>query len=89
MGFRSITAGANTSHSSPCMNETKKPHWAWPHVVGVLIAIVVYFAIYRFTGDSDLFIAVATGAGGMGATWAYFRFVALSRAKASSETRSD
>jgi len=61
------------------MADTNKPHWAWPHVVGVLLAIVVYFLIYRFTGDSDLFLALATGAGGMAATWGYFRFLAFSR----------
>jgi hypothetical protein len=61
------------------MADTNKPHWAWPHVVGVASAILVYFLIYRFTGDSDLFIALATGAGGMAATWGYIRFLALSR----------
>lgn len=71
------------------MNETKKPHWAWPHVIGVLVAIVVYFVIYRFTGDSDLFIAVATGAGGMAMTWAYLRLFVHPRAKSPSETRSE
>lgn len=66
------------------MDETKKPHWAWPHLVGVLVAMIVYFLIYRFTGDSDFFIgviAVATGAGGMAATWAYFKFLWTPRAK--------
>lgn len=63
------------------MDETRKPHWAWPHVVGVAIAIAVYFVVYRFTGDSDVFLALATGAGGMAATWAYIRFLALGRGR--------
>lgn len=61
------------------MNDPKKPHWAWPHVVGVLVAIAAYFVIYRFTGDSDLFYAIAMGAGGMVATWAYVRFMVIGR----------
>lgn len=61
------------------MPETTKPHWAWPHVIGVLVALIAYFVIYRFTGDSDLFYAVAMGAGGMAATWAYLRFLAFPR----------
>lgn len=64
------------------MDETKKPHWAWPHAIGVILALAVYFTVYRFTGDSDLFIAVASGAGGAAATWAYIRFIALARARA-------
>jgi hypothetical protein len=63
------------------MSETTKPHWAWPHAVGVLVALIGYFVIYRFTGDSDLFIAIAMGAGGMAATWGWLRFVTLSREK--------
>jgi hypothetical protein len=57
------------------VDQSKKPHWAWPHVVGVALALVVYFIVYRFTGDSDLFIAIAAGAGGIVATWAYIRFL--------------
>jgi len=58
------------------MDESKKPHWAWPHIpVGVLLGIVAYFFIYRFTGDSDFLYALMIGAGGMAATWAYFRFL--------------
>ena len=63
------------------MDEQKKPHWAWPHVIGVLLAIVVYFIIYRYTGDSDFFFAIAAGLGGMAATWAYFKFLWLPRIK--------
>ncbi len=65
------------------MQEPTKPHWAWPHVVGVLVALIAYFVIFRFTGDSDLFIAIAMGAGGMAATWAYIRFLTFSRGKKS------
>lgn len=57
-----------------------KPHWAWPHAIAVLAGIVAYFLVYRFTGDSDLFIALAVltaGAGGWAATWAYIRFFVL------------
>jgi len=66
------------------MEEAKKPHWAWPHVVGVLLAIAVYFVIYRYTGDSDFFpslvVALATWASGATATWAYIRYVIHPRA---------
>ncbi len=48
----------------------KKAHWSIPHVIGVLIAIVVYYVIFRFTGDSDLFIALATGAASAFTSWA-------------------
>jgi hypothetical protein len=61
------------------MPETTKPHWAWPHAVGVLVALIAYFVIYRFTGDSDLLYAIAMGAGGMAATWGYLRFLGFPR----------
>lgn len=64
------------------MADNNKPHWAWPHVVGVAIAIAVYFLIFRFTGDSDFYIvlvAALSGVGGMAATWAYIRFLAFPR----------
>ncbi len=65
------------------MDETKKPHWAWPHAIGVFLAIAAYFVVYRFTGESDLFaplvIALGMGAGGMAASWAYIRYVLLPR----------
>lgn len=48
----------------------KRRHWAIPHVLGVALAIAVYFAVYSLTGDSDLFIALATGAVGIGLSWA-------------------
>lgn len=63
------------------MDDPEKPHWAWPHVVGVLVAVVAYFVIFRFTGDSDLFIALAMGVGGMAATWGYFKVLALTRTR--------
>jgi hypothetical protein len=67
------------------MQETKEPHWAWPHVVGVFLANAAYFVIYRYTGDSDLFpalvAALAVGAGGMAATWTYIRYVLVPRSK--------
>ena len=62
-------------HMAGTTDETNKPHWAWPHVVGVALAIAVYFVVFAFTGDSDLFLAVAAGAGGIVATWAYLRFL--------------
>jgi hypothetical protein len=52
--------------------DTKKPHWAWPHVIGVLIAIVAYYVIFRFTGDADIFYAIAMGGVGWAAAWTYF-----------------
>jgi len=58
------------------MDEKKKPHWAWPHVIAVVIAIVAYYAIFRFTGDADVFytlaIAVAMGGAAWLAAWSYF-----------------
>ena len=63
------------------MQEATKPHWAWPHVVGVLVAIVAYFVIFRFTGDFDFLYPIAMGVGGMAATWAYIRFLTFSRGK--------
>ena len=59
------------------MAGTTKPHWAWPHAIGVLIAIIAYFVIFRFTGDSDLLSAIATGAIGTAASWGYLRFLAF------------
>jgi hypothetical protein len=53
-------------------SRAKRPHWAWPHVVGVAIALVAYFAIYSVTGDSDLFIAIAAGATGAAFTYVWF-----------------
>ena len=56
--------------------ENKKPHWAWPHVIAVVIAIVAYYAIFRYTGDADVFytlaIAVAMGGAAWLAAWSYF-----------------
>lgn len=48
-----------------------KPHWAWPHVVAVAIAMLAYFVIFRFTGDSDIFYAIAMGGVAWTAVWAY------------------
>jgi hypothetical protein len=48
----------------------ERRHWAIPHVAAVALAIAAYFAIYSVTGDSDLFVALATGAFGGGLTWA-------------------
>jgi nitrate/nitrite transporter NarK len=44
-------------------------HWSIPHIAAIALAIAVYFAIYSVTGDSDLFIALATGAAGGYLTW--------------------
>lgn len=38
-------------------------------MAAVALAIAAYFAIYSVTGDSDLFIALATGAAGGAVTW--------------------
>jgi len=45
-------------------------HWSIPHVAAVAVGIAAYFGIYSITGDSDLFIALATGAAGGALTWA-------------------
>jgi uncharacterized membrane protein HdeD (DUF308 family) len=54
----------------------KRPHWAWPHVIAVAAAIVVYIVIFRYTGDADVFytIAIAAAMGGAAwvAAWSYF-----------------
>ena len=64
-------------------DKMKEPHWAWPHVVGVILAIAAYFVVYRYTGDADflpaLVAALAVGAGGVAATWAYIRFSVVPR----------
>ncbi|HEY2446609.1 MAG TPA: hypothetical protein VGI20_12815 [Rhizomicrobium sp.] len=44
-------------------------HWAIPHVAAVALTILAYLAIYSVTGDSDLFLAIATGAAGGAMTW--------------------
>ena len=55
--------------------EKNKPHWAWPHVIAVGIAMIAYILIFRYTGDADLFIAIggAVAMGGVAwtAAWAY------------------
>ena len=65
------------------MDETKKPHWAWPHAIGVIVAIAAYFVIFRFTGESDFFLPLAMGVGGMAVTWGYLRLLVASRARKS------
>jgi len=57
--------------SSPRQSSTDPAprHWAIPHVAAVALAMVAYLAIYSVTGDSDLFLAVATGAAGGALTW--------------------
>ena len=49
--------------------EKKKPHWAWPHVIAVAIAMVAYIIIFRYTGDADLFIAIAGAVAMGGVSW--------------------
>jgi hypothetical protein len=39
------------------------------HVAAVSLAILAYLAIYSITGDSGLFLALATGAAGGAMTW--------------------
>jgi uncharacterized membrane protein HdeD (DUF308 family) len=54
----------------------KTPHWAWPHVIAVLVAIAAYYVIFRYTGDADILytiaIAVAMGGAAWVAAWGYF-----------------
>lgn len=61
------------------MNSPKRPHWAWPHVAGVLVALIAYFAIFEVTGDSDLFIAIASGAAGAALTFAWITTLHIAR----------
>jgi hypothetical protein len=49
--------------------DVTRRHWSVPHVAGVALAIAAYFGIYSVTGDSDLFLALATGAAGGALTW--------------------
>jgi hypothetical protein len=49
---------------------TARHHWSIPHIAAVAFGIAAYFAIYSVSGDSDLFIALATGAAGGAMTWA-------------------
>jgi hypothetical protein len=44
-------------------------HWSIPHIAAVALAIAAYFAVYSVTGDSDLFLAIATGAAGGALAW--------------------
>ena len=50
-------------------DDKKKPHWAWPHVIAVAIAIVAYIVIFRYTGDADFLYTVAIAAAMGGAAW--------------------
>ena len=47
----------------------KKPHWAWPHVIAVAIAIVAYYFIFRYTGEADLLVAIGGAVAMGGAAW--------------------
>ena len=58
-----------TDEPQQTLPATARHHWSIPHVAAVAIGIAVYFAIYSITGDSDLFIALATGAAGGALTW--------------------
>jgi hypothetical protein len=49
--------------------EKKTPHWAWPHVIAVAIAMVAYYFIFRFTGDADLLIAIGGAVAMGGVSW--------------------
>jgi hypothetical protein len=71
------------------MDAPKRPHWAWPHVVGLLVALIAYFAIYSVTGDSDLFIAIATGAAGAGLTWVWVSALHFARVRAHKASSQD
>jgi hypothetical protein len=58
-----------TEESKPASAAVARRHWTIPHVLAVALAIAVYFVIYSVTGDSDLFLALATGAVGGALTW--------------------
>ena len=59
-----------TDEPQPTSTATARHHWTIPHAAAVAIGIAAYFGIYSITGDSDLFIALATGAAGGALTWA-------------------
>jgi hypothetical protein len=46
-------------------------HATIAHVLGVLLAIAAYLAIFAVTGDSDLFFAIGTGVMAMMGTWLF------------------
>jgi hypothetical protein len=46
-------------------------HATIAHVLGALLAIAAYFAIFAITGDSDLFFAIGTGVMAMMGTWLF------------------
>jgi hypothetical protein len=62
------------------MSEAPKPHWSIPHVIGVLLAVAVYIGLYAVTGESELFVALATGAVGILGSWLYL-FSGIARRK--------
>ena len=47
----------------------KKPHWAWPHVIAVAIAIIVYYFMLLYTGDADLLVAIGGAVAMGGVAW--------------------
>jgi hypothetical protein len=55
--------------SGPTAAEIRLRHWSIPHVFADVLAIVIYFLIYSVSGDSDLFLALATGAAGGALSW--------------------
>jgi len=40
-------------------------------VIGVLLAVAVYIVLFAVTGESELFVALATGAVGILGSWLY------------------
>ncbi len=62
----------SSQETNPTSPAAVRRHWSIPHILGIALAIAVYFLIYSVTGDSDLFLALATGAAGGALTWGVF-----------------
>jgi hypothetical protein len=56
--------------------------------VGVLVALTAYFWIFKVTGDSDLFIAIASGAAGAALTWGWISALHFARIRAHKASQS-
>lgn len=62
--------GANLSEEQPeNLPTVERRIWRLEHVFALLTAIAVGIAIYRFTGETDIFLAVGSGVGMGAVTW--------------------
>ncbi len=58
---------SETTPNTP--QKPKRSYFTFAHIAGVLAAIIAYFVIYKFTGDSDLMFAIGSGMGVWAVTW--------------------